>query len=116
MLTKDDIEEMSRGEMITRIMELQEQKKYSAFDLDEFAEWCVYHCIRYNGGWIFKYAEISSLNIKTTSQLRELWEVETGRKEEADISVKQKCPECGDESYNSDGNYCLNSDCRLFFI
>ena len=81
MLTKDDVEEMSRSEMVERIMELQEQKRYSAFDLDEFAEWCVYNCIRYNGGWLFKYSEISSLNIKTTVQLREIWEKDERRKQ-----------------------------------
>ena len=78
MLTKDDIEEMSRGEMVTRIVELQEQKRYSAFDLNEFAEWVDANAFRPN---LRDWYMMDDGEPTTITQLRELWEVETGRKE-----------------------------------
>lgn len=69
---------MSRSEMIERIMELQEQKRYSAFDIDEFAEWCRIKGFFYevdNKIWCNYYTE--PITEKTTAQLREIWEKES---------------------------------------
>lgn len=76
----DNINIKARLIHLKRHIEEDLEKSYTTDEAESFSEWCVYNCIRYNGGWLFKYSEISSLNIKTTEQLREIWEKDERRK------------------------------------
>ena len=57
------------------------EKKWTDTDLSEFAEWCsknFWHYVEQKNGWI----NINKSENKTTSQLIEQWEIETGRRKE----------------------------------
>jgi len=62
-----------------------EEKKYTASDLKQFAEWCkrkwTIEFFPETNDWKGYNVETHEWEIKTTSQLREMWETETGRKE-----------------------------------
>ena len=108
--------EQQDKEAIDTVVAVAEQKSYTSTEIESFAEWCS----RKGWGYSYKDKEWSNMRpvyqIKTTTQLRELWEQEMDVNTSEPPNIKQQCPECGDESYNSDGDYCLNSNCKLFII
>lgn len=104
------------SDAIDTVVQQLEKPTYTPADMDSFAEWCRIEGFFYEvDNKIWCNYDTEPITEKTTTQLREDWEAKQ-KGEVAYIPVKQKCPKCGDESYNSNVNYCLNSNCSLFFI
>jgi len=106
-------------EAIDTVVEALEKPTYTAEDMEAFAEWCSVNKWNYdvvNKEWVQYGIGENNDWFLSHIELRELWEQEMDVNTSEPTNIKQQCPECGDESYNSDGNYCLNSNCKLFII
>jgi len=115
-LNKYKLVKIGWADAIDTVVQQLEKPTYTPADMDSFAEWCRIEGFFYEvDNKIWCNYDTEPITEKTTTQLREDWEAKQ-KGEVADIPVKQKCPKCGDESYNSNVNYCLNSNCSLPFI
>ena len=75
----DKTSEHFRKNEVAALIEMS--KMYTEKDLCEFSEWCsknFWHYVEQKNGWI----NINKSENKTTSQLIEQWEIETGRRKE----------------------------------
>ena len=77
----DKTAEHFRKNEVSALIEIS--KMYTQKDLCEFAEWCMANYWKHGNDYVAKYPKLITevtlyFNI---SQLREIWEVETGRRE-----------------------------------